>query len=83
MVMDKPHGRMKMQHFSESGEVTAELLVEGGTVYVRGPMRPQWTALPMDAQTQKSRIRPVNPWPRVRVAAVGCRSGIWVGVEAA
>jgi hypothetical protein len=54
MLMDKPHGRMKMQHFGDSGEVTAEFLVEGGTVYVRGPMKPTWTALPMDAQTQAS-----------------------------
>lgn len=52
VLMDKPNGRMKIQHFTDSGEIATELLVEGTAVYVRGRQNPTWQQLPMDAQTQ-------------------------------
>jgi hypothetical protein len=54
MVMDKPNGRMKVQHFADGSKISAEIMVEGTKVYVRGRNGGPWKVLPMDAQSQKT-----------------------------
>lgn len=53
MLMDKPHGRMKIQTFGAQDHVTAEIMIDGSEVYLRGPGVP-WKKLALDPQTQKS-----------------------------
>jgi hypothetical protein len=51
LVMDKTKGMVKVQQLDAGNTVTAELLVQGTTVSVRG-RQGDWKDLPMDAQSQ-------------------------------